>query len=286
MMQCKICGNEAHRIFDQFVLGKYKVDYYRCGSCFFVQTEEPYWLKEAYSGGAIGSLDVGLVERCIQNRELTNEILVNLFQNLDKTKFLDYGGGHGLFTRLMRDRGFNFYCFDLYAENTYAKYFDLRELPENTKFDLLTAFEVLEHLTEPILGIQKMLTLSNIMLFSTELQPNDNHYKLNEWWYLVPEGGQHISFYHENTFRQIAKDHDLFFYTNGKNLHILSKSELADNPFKVKKESKAAKSLLTRIVDRFRNYNIQNQIRVTTKQKSLIPDDFEFVKNKLRRNEN
>jgi hypothetical protein len=35
--------------------------------------------------------------------------------------FVDIGGGYGLLTRLMRDRGFDFYWKDPHCENIFAK---------------------------------------------------------------------------------------------------------------------------------------------------------------------
>ena len=61
-MECKICESESHKFAKASVLGRYEVDYFQCSNCGFVQTEDPYWLEEAYSD-AIASSDVGLVFR-------------------------------------------------------------------------------------------------------------------------------------------------------------------------------------------------------------------------------
>ena len=59
-MKCKICGSEASSFDSARILRKYDVDYFECPYCGFIQTEEPYWLTEAYSS-AITSSDIGLV---------------------------------------------------------------------------------------------------------------------------------------------------------------------------------------------------------------------------------
>ena len=152
-------------------------------------------------------------------------------------ELLDYGGGEGIFVRMMRDLGFNFYRHDLYADNLYARFFDLNDFPKETKFDVLTAFEVFEHLADPLTEIKKMLELIQILLlFSTELQPSEEMKKLEDWWYIVPETGQHISFYNETSLEKIADLLGLNFYTDNMSLHILSKTELND-PFKKTKGS-------------------------------------------------
>ena len=47
--KCKICDSNSHYFATAKVLQKYNVDYFQCSNCGFVQTEEPYWLDEAYS---------------------------------------------------------------------------------------------------------------------------------------------------------------------------------------------------------------------------------------------
>lgn len=94
-MQSKITGGDTTLLFTAKILGKYDVKYYRCNQTGFIQTEEPYWLDEAYSS-AITKLDVGLPYRNITLSEKVSKLLVKDF---DKTGiFLDYAGGYGLFT--------------------------------------------------------------------------------------------------------------------------------------------------------------------------------------------
>ena len=44
-MNCKICNQEADKIFNALVLYKYNVDYFQCKNCGFAQTEKPIGLK-------------------------------------------------------------------------------------------------------------------------------------------------------------------------------------------------------------------------------------------------
>jgi hypothetical protein len=39
-------------------------------------------------------------------------------------RFIDYGGGYGLFVRLMRDAGFDYYWFDKFCDNVLSKGFE------------------------------------------------------------------------------------------------------------------------------------------------------------------
>ncbi|MEJ2105601.1 MAG: hypothetical protein P8X47_13660, partial [Ignavibacteriaceae bacterium] len=61
-MNCRVCNSKSKEVFSAKVLNKYNVKYYHCLSCGFLQTEEPYWLDEAYKS-AIGIADTGIQKR-------------------------------------------------------------------------------------------------------------------------------------------------------------------------------------------------------------------------------
>jgi hypothetical protein len=235
-MKCKICDSDSSLLFKAKVLNKYDVGYYRCSSCFFIETEKPYWLSEAYSS-AIADLDVGLVNRNIEFSNILDKILDRNFKK--NLKCLDYGGGYGLFVRLMRDKGYDFYRHDLFCQNIFAKYFNIENIDESGKFDLLTSFEVFEHLEHPIEEIKKMFTYGDNVFFSTMIIPNKPISKSDDWWYFIPETGQHISFYSIKSLEILSSILNVYFYTNGLNLHLFTKDKLVRDPFK--KESKIFK---------------------------------------------
>lgn len=258
--------------------------YYQCEKCGFLQTEEPYWLEEAYKSGAISALDTGILYRNINLRHRTQTILQRLFSEFNDFYALDYGGGEGIFVRMMRDSGYNFYRHDLFADNLYARFFDLKDVPRGTRFDILTAFEVFEHLANPLAEIKKMLEYSDILLFSTELQPAEDNLELKDWWYLVPETGQHISFYNQTSLEKIADLLDLNFYTDQMNLHILSKTPLID-PFKANETENTKANLAKRLIDKLYNKfsKVQSNQMKTQVPPSLTMKDFELVKKKLNK---
>ena len=69
----------------------------------------------------------------------------------------------------------------------------------------LTVFDFFEHMANPFEEISELLKLANNILFTTELQPKKPLLNSNDWWYFVPEIGQHISFFTEEALSQIAK---------------------------------------------------------------------------------
>ena len=81
MLNCKICGHKSHMIFEAEILRKYSVSYHKCQNCEFIQTDEPFWLGEAYSS-AITSQDIGLISRNIIFSPLVENIIHCFFDKL------------------------------------------------------------------------------------------------------------------------------------------------------------------------------------------------------------
>jgi glycosyltransferase involved in cell wall biosynthesis len=223
-MQCNICKADARPFGKAAILNKYDVSYFQCTQCRFVQTEAPYWLDEAYADAITGS-DIGLVTR---NLGLANaaKFLIPQYFNADAT-FLDYGGGYGLFVRLMRDQGFDFFWYDKFCQNLLAGGFEGKT---DRRYELLTAFELVEHLVDPRTEIQEMLNLSDSILFSTELLPDSNPTP-DQWWYYAPHEGQHISLYTHQSLQHLAQELGLNFYSNHRSLHLLTRKTLPEDLF-------------------------------------------------------
>ena len=266
-MKSKITNGDTTYLFSAKVLGKYDVKYYGCNDTGFIQTEDPHWLPEAYSS-AITSLDLGILYRNIKLSKIVIQIISRFF-NPDGL-FLDYAGGYGIFTRLMRDNGYNFYHHDQFCENLFAKHFELNDLKINPKFELTTAFELFEHLSNPLEEIEAILSYSDTILFSTELVPDQKITKPEDWWYIAPETGQHISFYTKKSLEIIATKLNLNFYTNELDLHMLTqRSDIKTNPLIEDKPAK--KSFLSKMLGS--KAKSENKVRP-----SLLEQDFNYVR--------
>lgn len=217
---CRLCGEAAGFEFRATVLGRHDVAYYRCSACGFVQSEEPYWLDEAYAH-AISSVDTGIMSRNLQLMRIT-AVLLRLLHMQDGV-FLDYGGGHGVFTRLMRDHGFDFRWSDTYAENLFAMGFEGD--PERS-YEGVTAFEVLEHLHRPRAFFDRILGGMQPPLFlaSTEIlsEPVDR-----DWHYFHFSTGQHIAFYQKRTLMGLASAYG-YRYIGLAGLHLFSRLSVSD----------------------------------------------------------
>jgi len=264
-MLCKICSSQSDDLFKAKVLNKYEVTYYKCPDCGFIQTEEPFWLKEAYES-AISSADTGIVSRNIVDARMAGSIISCFFNR--KEKFLDYGGGYGLFVRLMRDKGFDFYRFDKYSENLFARCFDINDLNIKNGFELITAFEVFEHLNSPLEEIKEILSCGTSILFSTELQPVSPIKSIEDWWYFSPDSGQHVSIYSKQSLISLAVKLGCNLYSNGKNIHLLTNIKFRINPVKFI-------YLYFAVMDKMFKRNFNNP-------KSLIKKDFNIALSKLK----
>jgi 2-polyprenyl-3-methyl-5-hydroxy-6-metoxy-1,4-benzoquinol methylase len=216
-MNCKICAKEATYVFSAKILNKYDVKYFQCKNCEYFFTENPFWLSEAYKN-PINLVDTGIIQRNIYLSQATSIILFTHF-NRNK-KFLDYAGGYGIFTRLMRDIGIDFYWQDDFTQNLLARGFEMKN--EHNSYELLTAFEVFEHFENPVAEVRKMLTFSDNILFSTVTY--SGKIPSSDWWYYGFEHGQHISFFSPKTLSTIASILNLK-YSNLDNLHLFSRNK-------------------------------------------------------------
>lgn len=214
-MLCKICNGLSSAYSKALILNKYNVHYYSCDYCGFIQSETPYWLNEAYSS-PIARSDIGVIGRNIKLSNFCSAI-IPIFYN-SNLPFLDYAGGNGMFVRMMRDSGFEFYWQDKYASNQFAEGF---EVSQDDRFSLVTAFEVFEHLSQPLDIIKDMFQYSDTVIFSTRLLPRWKIAPI-DWWYFTPDTGQHVSLYSMESLELIAKKFNVQLSSNGISLHILS----------------------------------------------------------------
>ena len=224
-MCCKLCKQKTNQAFEALILGKYKIQYFHCSQCGFLQTEEPYWLQEAYNN-PINLSDTGILDRNLIMAEKSAVIIYNLFD--PNGTFLDYAGGYGLLTRRMRDIGFDFYNHDINTTNVIARGFDFNE--NMGPIEMITTFESFEHFIQPRQDIERMLEITKNIFFSTLLLPNPIP-SPKEWWYYALDHGQHISFYSRQSLEFLAKRYNLFLYSNGFNLHLFTDKDISDNKF-------------------------------------------------------
>lgn len=208
--------------FHAVVLHRHTAHYEHCLNCEFLRARDPYWLEEAYSS-AIASADTGLVAR---NFSLALKVSAVLFFVLDERgpgRYLDTAGGYGMFTRLMRDFGYDYYWSDRYCENLLAKGFEFEA--DSGPCRAVTAIEVMEHLIDPLEFVDEAMKKADAgtLLFTTELYAGKP--PAQDWWYYTFATGQHICFFSQKTLRVMGSRLGLNFMT-AHGLHAFSREPL------------------------------------------------------------
>jgi hypothetical protein len=216
---CRLCSGQLENLFFKKILGKYDVAYYKCTVCRSLQTENPYWLDEAYKKYNLTNTDTGAAQRNLHNLAACYTI-----SKLLKVKnVIDIGGGDGLLCRLLRDYKINCYVKDKYAAPTYGQGFTEQNFATP---DLIIGFELLEHYPNPITDLDSLFAYRpRALLLSTAIFTNEKE----DWWYLASESGQHIFFYSKNAMEMIADKYKYDLVISGgfilfvKNLSPLTK---------------------------------------------------------------
>lgn len=187
------------KAFSAVVLRKHTVAYFHCGGCGLLRTEPPYWLDEAY-GEAIARADTGILQRNIETSEKL-AALVRFHMDPDAA-YLDLAGGYGILVRLMRDKGFDFYWEDKFCQNLVARGFEADKC--DRKFAAITAFEVLEHVFDPVAFLADAMARygTRTIVFSTQVYGAE--VPAQDWWYYTFETGQHISLFQTLTLQRLA----------------------------------------------------------------------------------
>lgn len=216
---CRACGGAGEFVFSGSLLNRVEVSYYECLACGYIQTEEPYWLEEAYRRSITAS-DTGVMVRNLYNVRLVMATLY-LLGTPDGT-VVDYAGGYGILVRMLRDLGINALWADRYSENLLASGFEY----QGGAAQLVTAFEAFEHFIRPREELTALLAIAPNVLISTEIAPSPTPLQ-KDWWYYGREHGQHIGFFRVETLRQMAASHGKQLLTDGRSYHLFTDQPLS-----------------------------------------------------------
>lgn len=196
-----------------------EVALHRCADCGLFEFPDPGWLAAAYSD-PISEIDTGLPARCFYVAQAAEAII--RAQGLGGRQLLDYGGGYGLLTRLMRDRGLDMRHHDPFARNLFAQGFDG---DPGADYGAITMVEVFEHLTEPLALLRSLSPHAEMVIVSTQLVPAGLT-DLSQWWYLIPELGQHVTFYTPRSLTEIGRRSEFRLASDGVGIHVFYRGRL------------------------------------------------------------
>lgn len=167
-----------------------QVDYFRCAGCGFLFSPLIDDWSHARVRSEIYNADYVRVDPDFEGaRPRGNaDFLGFAFGALrDALSVLDYGGGDGTLARGLGEKGFT-------RVRSFDPFHDDAARPDGD-FDLVTAFEVIEHSPDPLATFADARALTaddGVFLFTTLVQPPDLATVGLGWWYAAPRNG-HVS---------------------------------------------------------------------------------------------
>jgi hypothetical protein len=239
MTSCKICGSKAEwfdvvdfaktcstpNVYPRGLIGA-PIYYFRCARCSFIFTNHfdlfttVQWNEQVYNK-EYAEADPDYAEA----RPRTNARFLQLFLSGKKNSVigLDFGGGNGLTAELLRQRGWQFDSYDPFGVSTVS-------VSNLRRYNVASAFEVFEHLTDPIGTTAKLLEMMSasdaLIIIGTGVTDGrvDEASRLS-WWYAAPRNG-HVSLYSRRSLADLAGRFGLDFLSLSGGTHFMSRGKL------------------------------------------------------------
>jgi len=229
---CPVCG-EACSLLDVvdfnksceeargkfFPLAGIPVYYVLCNNCgFSFAPAIASWKLEEFEQKIYNDEYILVDPDYIETRPRANAAhLISMFgDRADSIKHLDYGGGGGLLVKLLRESNWQSTSYDPFVDRNVG-------IGQLGKFDLITAFEVFEHVPD-VQGLMSnlcsLLSPNGIVLFSTLLSDGNIHsgQRIN-WWYASPRNG-HISLFSRKSLTILAQNNGFCFGSLSEGFHF------------------------------------------------------------------
>ncbi|HXX08503.1 MAG TPA: class I SAM-dependent methyltransferase [Pseudolabrys sp.] len=194
------------------------VSYRRCGTCGFLFTDafddwsQSDFKTHIYNEGYQTVDPAYNGERPRMNALLVKELFA---ARKEERRVLDYGGGNDVLCSELRAAGFP-------VAVTYDPFIAEFAQPPSGKFDLVTCFETLEHMSDPIPGIGAIVACladPGLVIFSTLVQPQDFARFGMNWWYVGPRNG-HVSLFSRDALARAWRHHGLNVISLTDNVHL------------------------------------------------------------------
>jgi len=232
MIACPICNN-ACALFDVVDFNKsceeakgkflnlsgvpvYYAACHRCGFCY--APELMGWSPEDFAKKIYNAEYVLVDPDYIDARpRAVASTLLSMFEGLPSSvRHLDYGGGSGLLSQILREANWDSMSYDPFVDKSVC-------LEDLGKFNFITAFEVFEHVPDVrgfMINLTNLLSCGGVILFSTLL--SDGNIRKGQrlsWWYASPRNG-HISLFSKESLSILANDHGLNFISLSHGFHV------------------------------------------------------------------
>jgi hypothetical protein len=86
------------------------------------------------------------------------------------------------------------------------------------------ASEVFLHLTDPLYALRSLLAISEVVVITAVVPPKQIE---PNWWYLMPESGQHVSFYPIVSLKELARLTGTQLSSDRRFFHVFSHRRLS-----------------------------------------------------------
>lgn len=219
----KTCDNDVYRL----GLSGVPVYYHRCTACdlvftrFFDHFSGEDWRTHVYNERYV-EVDPDYVER--RPRMDALRLDAYLCRQRQGLLGLDYGGGAGVATRLMRGLGYDYDCYDPFGTQ-------LLTPGRQGRYNFCSTFEVAEHSPEPLhmfTELTGMLSPDKVMvLVGTQVHDGliDRDKRLS-WWYAGPRNG-HVTLYSRKALGLVAQRMGLDFHSFTRSTHVMTRGHTA-----------------------------------------------------------
>jgi 2-polyprenyl-6-hydroxyphenyl methylase/3-demethylubiquinone-9 3-methyltransferase len=226
---CKVCGTDSPLVGvvdfhkscieqqgKRLAMSGRPIYYRRCTRCgFLFTTALDGWDFEAFRQNIYNDEYVLVDPDYVEARPAGNAAMIaGAFPDAKGSMtVLDYGGGAGLLAARLREQGF--------AATTWDPFSGFDAMPAE-RFDLITCFEVMEHVPFPQKTVAEMVGLMKrpgAILFSTLVQPAGFDQVGLSWWYAAPRNG-HISIYSTAALALLFQPYGLKVGSFNEGLHI------------------------------------------------------------------
>jgi hypothetical protein len=216
-VKCPICGEAAEVKLHVDIHGRHKQPLFQCSVCCFSFFHQPDWLPQSFSA-ELNELDLGSVARCLS---VADFVTATFSSDRGTTRLLDWGGGDGLLTRLLRERGFDCVWHDPFVQ---PRYVGDSIYIEGDHTGIVVASEVFLHLTDPLYALRSLLAISEVVVITAVVPPKQIE---PNWWYLMPESGQHVSFYPIVSLKELARLTGTQLSSDRRFFHVFSHRRLS-----------------------------------------------------------